>query len=127
MMVQQLRGPRRPAAGPLLPAASMLLLGLATVAAAAPCECTKGEESDWTRIALKGGGETYFDPKKFPLHNATAEYDFAVSPIPACLLLGSSRAICPPGAAWSLCHRLDSAAHCCTHGLQATTARLLLN
>jgi hypothetical protein len=56
-----------------------LLLACALAGASAGCQCTKGEPSSYTTALKTSGKKAFWEPARFPLHNATAEYDFVVS------------------------------------------------
>jgi hypothetical protein len=57
---------------------ALLLVGGAAAASAA-CTCAKGAAPAYTAALRSSGKNAFWEPARFPLHNATAEYDFSVS------------------------------------------------
>lgn len=55
----------------------LALLAACGAVAAAACECSKGEPSAYTTALRTGAKKAFWEPARYPLHNATAEYDFA--------------------------------------------------
>lgn len=54
-----------------------LLLAGGAAAASTACTCAKGAAPAYTAALRSSGKNAFWEPARFPLHNATAEYDFS--------------------------------------------------